>query len=182
MRRLIVIAAALALAAVSVACTSIEKRAEQISSQGFARYATGRPYAEVAALADFQADTLGRVKTYGEPIGSYALPNGDIVHRHVRSEPRSSSSVDFGLLRQSETVNYAQRLSYFRVGPDGIVRDVASGFVPGDRERCIGYAGGLVTRCEDMQALNQTLIEYDHVVRTRTGEPLSSWGAPVTET
>ena len=42
---------------------------QDFSNRQFSRYAIGKSYAEVAATPDFQEDTLGRVKMYGQPIG-----------------------------------------------------------------------------------------------------------------
>ncbi len=182
MRHSIVFAVMAIFVAALGGCSSIEKKAEEISSRSFSRYAVGRPYANVASLPDYDADTLGRIKMFGDPVGSYRLADGDVVHRHVKQEERSTTSVDFGLIRQSESKSYAVRLSYFRVGPDGMVRDVASGFVPGGKQRCIGYVGGLISKCEDSQALNRTLLEYDSVVRTSSGQPVTSWGPAATNT
>lgn len=170
--------AALALTATLMlgACQSTASRVEQFGARNVMLFAMNKPYEQVVNTPDFQADTLGREKIYGPLLASYTLASGDAVHRHIKSDVSSTSNVDLGLITQRERENYTIRLAYFRVGPDGIVRDWAAGSVPGASSRCVGYAGGIIRRCDDRAAIDRSLAEFDAIVRTSAGQPLSSWG------
>ena len=147
---------------------------QDFSNRNMARYAIGKSYADVAATPDFSEDSLGRVTMYGPPIGSYQLASGEIVHRHIKRYAASVSTTDFGIIRQSEKVRYEYRLAYFRVGPDGLVKDVAIGIVPGETNKCVERFYGLVENCEDGETPAQSLAIYNQVVRTSDGQPLSA--------
>lgn len=149
---------------------------QDFSNRQMGRYAIGKSYAEVAATPDFQEDSFGRVKMFGQPIGSYQLASGETVHRHIKRYAASTSTTDFGIIRQSEKVRYEYRLAYFRVGMDGIVKDMAIGIVPGETTKCVGRFYGLVENCEDGETPAQSLAIYDQVVRTQDGQPISAWG------
>lgn len=149
---------------------------QDFSNRQFARYAIGKPYAQVAATPDFKEDSLGRVRVYGQPIGSYPLASGDVVHRHIKRYGAQTSTTDFGLFGSSEKVRYEYRLAYFRVGPDGIVKDMAIGIVPGETSKCAEYFYGIVEKCEQGETPAQSLAIYDQVVRTADGQPISAWG------
>lgn len=171
---------ALFAAALLLAGCQAPQSVQDFSNRQFSRYAIGKPYAEVAATPDFQEDTLGRVKMYGQPIGSYQLAAGDTVNRHIKRYGASSTTTDFGFIKQSEKVRYEYRLAYFRVGPDGIVKDMAIGIVPGETNKCVGYFYGLVQSCEDGETPARSLAIYDQVVRTSDGQPVSAWGPATT--
>ena len=181
MKRLMTLVAVVATGLTLAGCNSMAEKAEALSGRTFPAYALNKSYASVAALPDYESDTLGRVRMFGDEVGSFTLANGDVVHRHAKREQRSTSSVDIGIIRNSESASYRMRLTYFRVGPDGIVRDFASGFVDGGSEKCISYVAGLMQRCQDMAALNRTLIEFDAAVRTRDGQTLAAWGPALTD-
>jgi hypothetical protein len=166
----------LAVMLVAAACQA-QQSVQDFSNRQFSRYAIGKSYAEVAATPDFKEDTLGRVKMYGQPIGSYQLVSGEMVHRHIKRYGASVSTTDFGFIKQSEKVRYEYRLAYFLVGPDGIVKDMAIGIVPGETNKCVGYFYGLVENCEDGETPTQSLAIYDQVVRTSGGQPISAWGS-----
>ncbi len=83
------------------------------------------------------------------------------------------------MIRQSEKLRYQYQLNYFRVGPDGTVKDLAVGIVPGETNKCVGYFYGIVQNCEDGQTPAQSIALYDQVVRTPEGQPISVWGPAV---
>jgi hypothetical protein len=172
--------AALFAAALLLAGCQAPQSVEDFSNRQFARYATGKSYTDVAALPDYDEDTLGRVKMFGQPIGSYQLASGDTVHRHIKRYAAGGVTTDFGIIRQSEKIRYQYRLAYFRVGPDGIVNDVAIGIVPGETNKCVGYFFGIVQNCEDGETPAQSIAIYDQVVRTSGDQPISAWGPAAT--
>jgi hypothetical protein len=149
---------------------------QDFSNRQFARYAIGKTYQEVAAAPDFEEDSLGRAKVYGQPIGSFRLDAGDMVHRHIKRYGASTTTTNIAFIKSSETTRYEYRLAYFRVGPDGIVKDMAIGIVPGETNKCVGYFYGAVEQCEDGETPAQSLGIYDQVVRTPDGQPISAWG------
>ncbi len=149
---------------------------QDFSNRQMSRYAVGKSYAQVAATPDFEEDSLGRVKLFGQPIGSYQLASGDTVHRHIKRYAAGGVSTDFGIIRSSEKIRYQYRLAYFRVGPDGIVKDMAVGTVPGETNKCVGYFFGIVQNCEDGETPAQSIVIYDQVVRTQDGQPITAWG------
>lgn len=153
---------------------------QDFSNKQMGRYAVGKSYTQVASTPDFEEDSFGRVKLYGEPIGSFVLASGQIVHRHIKRYAAGGVSTDFGFIRQSDKTRYQYRLAYFLVGPDGIVKDVALGTVPGETNKCVGYFFGIVQNCEGGETPAQSLAIFDQVVRTQDGQPISVWGPPAT--
>ncbi|MBO6717095.1 MAG: hypothetical protein JJ913_03965 [Rhizobiaceae bacterium] len=166
----------LLFAVMAVAACQAPQSVQDFSNRQMGRYAIGKSYAQVASTPDFEEDSLGRVKLYGQPIGSYPLASGDVVHRHIKRYAAGSKTTDFGFIRQSESVRYQYRLAYFRVGPNGVVNDMAVGTVPGETTKCVGRFYGLVETCEDGETPAQSLAIYDQVVRTLDGQPISAWG------
>lgn len=169
------------IAVLLLAACQAPQSVQDFSNRQFSRYAIGKPYAEVAATPDFQEDTLGREKMYGQPIGSFKLASHDVVHRHIKRYGASTATTDFGFIRQSEKTRYEYRLAYFKVGPDGIVNDMAIGIVPGETDQCVGYFYGIVQNCEEGESPSRSLALYDQIVRTADGQPITVWGvqAPV---
>ena len=108
-------------------------------------------------------------------IGSAKLTNGDIVYRHISPASRKSSSRSLGHIGSTTTQrNY--RLSYFRVGTNGVVKDYATGTGLASTTDCTTYLNGLVSSCDSIQPERRNLRDYDQQVRTSGGEPLSAWG------
>jgi hypothetical protein len=174
-RALIGLAALLALAA----CTTPPQSLMNAANRSYMRYAMGKPYAQVASLNPTTMEGLAGRTAYGPMIGTYQLADGNRVYRHIDDVQTGESNVDFGIFSQRHTVSSTYRLAYFRVGPDGVVNDWAVGSLPGASVRCVSYAVGIFRQCEDLQSLRQSLSFYDSVVRTSSGQPLSSWGTPV---
>ncbi|WP_127520613.1 hypothetical protein [Mesorhizobium sp. Z1-4] len=163
-----------------VAACQAPQSVQDFSNKQMGRYAVGKSYAQVASTPDFEEDSLGRVKLYGEPIGSFVLASGQIVHRHIKRYAAGGVSTDFGFIRQSEKLRYQYRLAYFLVGQDGVVKDMALGTVPGETNKCVGYFFGIVQNCEGGETPAQSLAIFDQVVRTQNGQPISAWGPPAT--
>jgi hypothetical protein len=111
-------------------------------------------------------------------IGETQLTNGTTIYRHMAPGARTESGTNFAGLVGSSSVSQNNRLSYFLVGPDGIVRDWASGSVQGTASDCVQYIGGIINRCSDMRQLQASLALYDMRVATKAGQPISTWGQP----
>lgn len=164
------------------ACTAVAEKAEVAANRSFTSYALGKPYQQVAALGQSPLDQLSgnESASFGPAIGSTPLANGMVIQRHMAPAARTETGSDFGGLAGRQTVSTRNRLSYFLVGPDGIVKDWATGSVLGTTADCITYIGGLINRCTDTRQLDMALAVYDAQVLTKDGQPISVWGAPQT--
>ena len=177
MRRLSVLLAAVFLAG----CSSVTEKAESVANRSFTSYALGKPYAEVASIGTSPMERLaGNDRaTFGPSIGSTALANGMTIQRHMAPAARTETGTSFAGLVGTSTVSDNNRLSYFLVGADGIVKDWATGSVTGNASDCVNYIGGIIRRCSDVKQFNAALALYDARVQTKDGQPISVWGAPV---
>lgn len=159
-------------------CTSTPETLQSMGDRNYMRYASGKPYAQIAGQTTTSLDgLLGGATIYGPMIGAYALADGDRVYRHIDNVESSSTSVDAGIVMRRESVATRYRLAYFRVGPDGIVKDWATGALPGERLGCTWYAAGFIRQCAGDEQRLQSLAVYDSLVRTSSGAPLSAWGS-----
>lgn len=171
-----------ACALMLAACTSTVGQLQEMGDRNYMRYAVGKPYQEVASLNPMTFESLTTGDTaYGPIIGGYRLENGDRVYRHAANIQSSESSVDLGIVMQRQAVETRHRLAYFRVDPDGIVRDWATGTLPGERIGCTTYAAGIFQRCTSDTEIRQSMAVYDSLVQTSSGQPLTAWGANVGE-
>lgn len=170
------ILAALALAQLLAACTAPPERLQAMADRNYMRYAMGKSYAHVATLNS--SALMGGESGYGPPIGSYRLADGDTVHRHMGESGSIETGMNFAGLVGTNRVATNYRLAYFRVGPDGIVKDWAVGSVPGEQSSCIRYIGGIVEKCEDQSLVRRNFAVLDSMVTTSGGQPLGAWGAP----
>ncbi|MGE6739959.1 hypothetical protein ACQKGC_06760 [Allorhizobium pseudoryzae] len=161
-------------------CSQVAEKAETAANRSFTSYALGKPYAEVAGLGTSPLERLaGNDRaTFGPLIGTTALVNGLTIYRHMAPSARTETGSDFGGLVGTSSVSSNNRLSYFLVGPDGIVKDWATGSVPGNASSCISYIGGIIQRCSDLTQYEASLTLYDARVLTKDGQPISVWGAP----
>jgi hypothetical protein len=162
-------------------CTTPAESLQSFGDRNYMRYATGKPYVQIASQTQMTLEGLGGATIYGPMIGEYRLADGDVVYRHIDNVESSRTNVDAGFVMQQETVATRYRLAYFRVQPDGIVKDWATGTLPGERLGCTWYAGGFVEQCSSDAQRLQSLAVYDSLVRTSTDEPLSSWGAAIAD-
>ncbi|CDZ30596.1 Hypothetical protein NGAL_HAMBI490_54650 [Neorhizobium galegae bv. officinalis] len=160
-------------------CSQVAEKAENAANRSFTSYAMGRPYAEVANV---NQSTLARVSgsdaTFGPMIGATQLKNGMTIYRHIAPAARTESGSSFGGLVGRSTVSQNNRLSYFLVGADGIVKDWATSSVQGSTSDCVQYIAGIINRCADMRQVEASLALYDMRVTTRGGQPISAWGEP----
>jgi hypothetical protein len=168
------------ISALVAACTAQEKL-ESFADRNYMRYATGKPYAQIASQSQMTLEGLAGATIYGPMIGQYRLADGDTVYRHIDNVESTRTSVDAGFMMQRENVASRYRLAYFRVGPDGIVKDWATGSLPGERLGCTWYAGGFVRQCSSEAQRLQSLTVYDSLVQTSSGQPVSSWGPPTAD-
>ncbi|MDQ0134019.1 hypothetical protein J2T08_001937 [Neorhizobium galegae] len=172
-------ALALALTGALTGCSQVAEKAENAANRSFTSYAMGRPYAEVANVGQSTLARLsGSEATFGPMIGATQLKNGMTIYRHIAPAARTESGSSFGGLVGRSTVSQNNRLSYFLVGADGIVRDWATGSVQGSTSDCVQYIGGIINRCADMRQVEASLALYDMRVTTKGGQPVSAWGEP----
>ncbi|MBO3759358.1 hypothetical protein [Ciceribacter sp. L1K22] len=174
------VVASLAIVLAFSGCSSVAEKAEGAANRSFTSYALGRPYAQVAGLGQSPMDQLaGNDRaTFGPMLGSTQLANGMTIYRHMAPAARTETGSSFGGLVGRETVSTNNRLSYFLVGPDGIVKDWATGSVQGATSDCVTYIGGIINRCSDTAQLQAALSFYDSRVLTKDGQPITVWGAP----
>jgi len=167
-----------ALAAVALsACGNTQGNLQQMADRNWLSYAVGKPYASVAAEKKMTMEGLLQDdRSAGELLAASDLPGGDRLYRHVDRYQSSTSSSSFGGLVGKDAATYSYRLLYFRVSPDGVIRDYANGFVGGETSSCVGWIGGIFRKCEDEAALRQTVQSYDSFVKTSEGQALSTWG------
>jgi hypothetical protein len=165
-----------------VAGCGAPEKLQSFGDRNYMRYAMGKPYTQIASQTQMTLEGLGGATVYGPMIGQSRLADGDTVYRHIDNVESMRTNVDAGFIMQRENVASRYRLAYFRVAPDGIVKDWATGTLPGERLGCTWYAGGFVQQCSSDAQRLQSLAVYDSLVRTSTDQPLSSWGAPVAAT
>lgn len=162
-----------------VGCSQVAEKAENAANHSFTSYALGKPYAEVANLGQSaMARVSGSDASFGPMIGAMPLKNGMTIYRHMVPAAKTETGTNFAGLVGSSTVSQNNRLSYFLVGADGIVKDWATGSVQGSASDCVQYIGGIINRCNDMRQLQASLALYDMRVATKAGQPISSWGEP----
>jgi hypothetical protein len=167
------------LAIALAGCSQVAEKAENAANRSFTSYAMGKSYQEVANLGQSpMAQLSGSGATFGPMIGETRLTNGMVIYRHMAPGARTERGTSFGGLVGSSAVSENNRLSYFLVGPDGIVKDWATGSVQGNVRDCVQYIGGIINRCSDVRQLQASLALYDSQVATKAGQPISSWGEP----
>lgn len=160
-------------------CSQVAEKAENAANRSYTSYALGKPYAEVANLGQSpMARFSGSEATFGPMIGATPLTNGMTIYRHMAPGAKTETGTNFVGLVGSSTVSQNNRLSYFLVGADGIVKDWATGSVQGSASDCVQYIGGIINRCNDMRQLQASLALYDMRVASKGGQPISSWGEP----
>jgi hypothetical protein len=160
-------------------CSQVAEKAENAANRSFTSYALGKPYTDIANLGQSPMARLsGSDATYGPMIGATPLTNGMTVYRHMAPAAKTETGTNFAGLVGSSTVSQNNRLSYFLVGADGLVKDWATGSVQGSASDCVQYIGGIINRCNDMRQLQASLALYDMRVATKGGQPISSWGEP----
>ncbi|MDJ0613358.1 MAG: hypothetical protein QNJ29_06740 [Rhizobiaceae bacterium] len=174
MRKSTLIGVALLLLA---GCSSTADKIEDSANRLTTSWAQNKPYAEVAALGNRPIDQLTTTQVgFGQMIGQSQLADGSTLYRHIAPGAERTTEASFGIV-DSESSATSFRLSYFKVGPNGIVNDWATGSVPGSFSKCTWYIGGIFRKCEDQAQIKQTLATYDTVVKTSGKQPISSWGA-----
>ncbi|MCJ8510694.1 hypothetical protein MUU53_22895 [Rhizobium lemnae] len=161
-------------------CSQVTEKAEGMANRSFTSYALGKPYTQVASIGTSPMDRLAGDDraTFGPMIGATPLSNGQMIYRHIAPSARTERGADFGGLVSSSSVMSNNRLSYFLVGQDGIVKDWATGSVPGDATSCMRYIGGIIQQCADMAQQQTSLAIYDSKVLTKDNQPISVWGQP----
>jgi hypothetical protein len=173
---LLLVGASLFLAA----CGSVADKAETMANRSFTSYALGKPYAQIASIGTSPLEQLsGNDRaTFGPMLGATPLTNGMTIYRHMAPSARTETGTSFAGLVGTSSTSDNNRLSYFLVGPDGIVKDWATGSVTGNASDCVSYIGGIIKKCSDVRQFNAALSLYDARVQTKDGQPISVWGQP----
>lgn len=161
-------------------CSQVTEKAEGMANRSFTSYALGKSYDHVAniGMSPLERFAGNDAATFGPHLGSTRLTNGMTIHRHMAPAARTETGSNFGGLVGTSSVSNNNRLSYFLVGQDGIVKDWATGSVPGNASSCISYIGGIIQRCSDVTLFESSLALYDARVLTKDNKPISVWGAP----
>lgn len=156
--------------------TGVQQRLQASADRNILDNTVGQPYADVAAREAWTTEALfGNDKAYGDFFASTELPGGDTVYRHLERSEAFNSSTNVAGLFGSGTTRFDYRLFYFRVGPDGIVKDTANGVVSGEQIKCVSYVGGIFERCGNAELASADMTQMDAMVATSAGLPLSSW-------
>ena len=164
-------------AALFSACSGTQAEIQTAVDRNWLGYMVGKPYAGIAAEKKLTMDGLMHDdRAAGELISVSDLPGGDRLYRHVDRYQSGTMSSNAAGIYSKDSATYSYRLLYFRVSPDGVVRDYANGFVPGETQSCVGWIGGIFTKCKNELELRQTVDGFDAVVKTSQGQPLASWG------
>jgi len=168
------------LVLVVTGCSTVAEKAEVTANRSFTSYALGKPYQQVAAIGQSPLEQLAGNDgaTFGPLIGATPLSNGMTIYRHMAPGAQTERGSDIMGLAGRQSVSTRNRLSYFLVGPDGIVKDWATGSVQGSTTDCISYIGGLINRCTDTRQVEMALSIYDSMVLTKGGQQISVWGTP----
>lgn len=171
-----ILVAAVIGAALAACSAAQQQRIQAGFDQNILDYTVGRDYATIAAReAMTQQALFGDDRAYGDFFGASQLSGGDTLYRHLeRSEAATSSSDVLGLVGgDSARIDY--RLFYFRVGPDGVIKDYANGVVSGELVRCSYYLGGVFQNCGNTEIASADIAQMDAAVTTSSGQPLASW-------
>ena len=164
-------------AALLAACSSAQGDIQQMADHNYLSYMVGKPYASIAAEKKLTVDGLMYGdRAAGELISTSDLPGGDTLYRHVDRYQSGTMTSSVAGIYGKDSATYSYRLLYFRVSPDGLVRDTANGFVPGETQTCVGWIGGIFQKCNNELELRNTVAGFDAVVKTSAGQPLASWG------
>lgn len=159
-----------------VACNETQGNIQQKVDRNILKSTVGKDYQRIAALETTSLEALvGDDKAYGELFAQTRLVGGDTLYRHINRYESETRESNIGLLVAKESVRYSYRLFYFRVSPDGIIRDYANGFLGGETSRCVGWIAGIFSKCEDEASFGQTVAQYDALVTTSSGQTLGAW-------
>ena len=159
------------------ACSQTAEKIETAANRSTTSWSLGKPYTQVAALGNSPLDQLAADQTgFGPLIGQSRLSDGSTIYRHIAPSAQSESYSDFGGLAASnqQVTNY--RLSYFKVGRDGIVSDWAAGKASSSISSCVSYIAGIFQKCTEQARIDQAVEIYDTLVRTRSGGAITEWG------
>ncbi|MDO1580943.1 hypothetical protein [Rhizobium oryzicola] len=168
------------LAGFLAGCSGTMDKVENAANRSYTGSVMGKTYAEVEG---YERNPLmqmsGSGPVFGPMIGMTRLTNGMTIYRHIAPGARTETKSNFGGLVGHETVSHRNRLSYFLVGQDGVIKDWATGSVEGTTNDCIRYIGGLIQKCTDANQLQASLALYDIRVLTKDNKPITSWGEAV---
>ena len=177
--RVIAVSMAL-LAGLLAGCSGTMDKVENSANRSYTGSVMGKTYAEVEGYDKNPLMQMsGSGPVFGPMIGMTRLTNGMTIYRHIAPGARTETNASFVGLVGRETVSHRNRLSYFLVGPDGVIKDWATGSVEGTTNDCIRYIGGLIQKCTDASQLQASLALYDIRVLTKDNKPITSWGEPV---
>lgn len=168
--------AGLAVASLAACSAGQQQRIQASFDRNILDYTLGKPYTEIAQREAMTQEALfGTDYAYGNPFGASPLPGGDTLQRHVEVSAAMQTNTDIAGLFGSDGTRFDYRLFYFRVGPDGVIKDYANGVVSGQLIRCSYYIGGIFENCGNAELASTDMAQMDAAVTTSAGAPLSSW-------
>ncbi|MGF0536834.1 hypothetical protein ACQQ2Q_02490 [Agrobacterium sp. ES01] len=139
----------------------------------------GQPYAKVLAAAHANQGDGTTEPALGPMIGATVLASGAMVYRHLAPADTTSASTGYAEPNGKPLPYERERLVYFLVGPDGVVRDWASGYTPGGTGNCFGGLKGASSggyACAQADLKQAVVAMFDAAVKTRSGQPIGVWG------
>ncbi len=159
-----------------VGCSGTAEKLRNKSDRHQLSGTIGKSYAAIAASKSLrEGELFGTRFTYGRLIDQSELANGDTVYKHAGLRDAGESGLNFGGLIGTTKKNLEYAIYYFRVSPDGVIRDYANGIVKGDKVSCITFISGLIGSCQNTEMLSADFTYIDTIVRTSQGQTYASW-------
>ena len=162
-------------------CNGMQEKIQKKVDGNILSATVGKSYSKYAAQRKTNLEGLfADDRAYGEIFAASKFQNDDVLYRHLDRYESSESNSNFGSLISKQEIQYSYRLLYFRVDHSGIIRDYANGFLGGETSTCVGWIRGIFQKCKNDEILALAVVQYDQIVQTSSGLPLSSW--PLLET
>ena len=160
-----------------VGCSGTQGKIQSGMDRKMMESTVGKQYDALVEKNKFtMGGAIGQDKQYGNFINSTALPDGGMLMRHLDKYKSGGMGIGTGPLPfMVGEKRIAYRLFYFNVGPDGIIRDWASGFYNGETKSCIGLEMFNLDYCGDSDKAFP-YEKMDRFVKTSSGKPITAWG------
>ncbi len=171
MRIIILVIAVMAL----VSCSGTQSKIQNSLDRKMLSSTIGKNYQALSVKNKMTLSSLvGNDPLYGAFVSSYNLPNGNTVMRHMDRYTSGSTQILPGMPVSLGSQSVAYRLFYFNVGRDGTVKDWASGFYNGAKQKCLGIAGMTLSTCGNLKN-DLNFSQIDDMVTTSSGASIKSW-------
>ncbi|MFC1467846.1 hypothetical protein ACFLQY_04055 [Verrucomicrobiota bacterium] len=144
-------------------CASLQATGDKYE----ARKATGKLHADLLVQKELGFGIKSPLR-YGPLVAEEKLENGLTIKKHVqRVRSGQGSSVAFS------TTSYRYRIFYFLVDADDVIQDWALGSY--DDDKSDWAVGGVISLSIESPSKAAEIEILDGLVRTSTGQLLSSW-------